>query len=236
MGDRSHSLKILKGRDFADRLREVCAPPLPARPLADPKYQRILIPGLCGGEVQFAQLGFIGQALRIPGAKVTALMGDDEPKALQLLQHNRELLKPLIKQFHGDWLKEIGDGTLSSFSSAVEAVKSALAIQHVLKDDPDLQLRIGLHVGDVVFEEGDVFGDGVNVGVCAGVTGGAMASGGTGVSSAEAIGDQAGDQSLPSLLVSLVWPVPSAFMTYISGLPSRSEWKAIFPPSGDQAG
>ena len=77
MGDRSHSLKILKGRDFADRLREVCAPPLPARPLADPKYQRILIPGLCGGEVQFALLGFIGQALRIRGAKVTALMCDE---------------------------------------------------------------------------------------------------------------------------------------------------------------
>ena len=93
----------------------------------------------------------------------TALMGDDEPKALQLLQHNRELLKPIIKQFHGEWLKEIGDGTLSSFNSAVEAVNCALAIQHVIKDDPDLRLRIGIHVGDVVFEEGDVFGDGVNV-------------------------------------------------------------------------
>ncbi len=77
MADRSQALKILKGRDFADRLREVCAPPLPTRPLADPKYQRILIPGLCGGEVQFALLGFIGQALRIRGAKVTTLMCDE---------------------------------------------------------------------------------------------------------------------------------------------------------------
>ncbi len=93
----------------------------------------------------------------------TALMGEDEPKALQLLQKNRELLKPIIEQFHGEWLKEIGDGTLSSFNSAVEAVNCALAIQHVLRDDPDLILRIGIHVGDVVFEGGDVFGDGVNV-------------------------------------------------------------------------
>jgi class 3 adenylate cyclase len=93
----------------------------------------------------------------------TALMGEDEAKALQLLQHNRELLKPIIKQFHGEWLKEIGDGTLSSFRSAVEAVNCALAIQQILQDDPELKLRIGIHLGDVVFEEGDVFGDGVNI-------------------------------------------------------------------------
>ncbi len=93
----------------------------------------------------------------------TALMSQDEEKALQLLQHNRELLKPLIRQFRGEWLKEIGDGTLSCFASAVDAVNCALVIQRTLKDDPDLSLRIGIHVGDVVFEEGDVFGDGVNV-------------------------------------------------------------------------
>ncbi|MCH8837503.1 MAG: hypothetical protein IIA60_06830 [Candidatus Marinimicrobia bacterium] len=93
----------------------------------------------------------------------TALMGNDEQKALQLLQKNRGLLKPIIEQFRGEWLKEMGDGTLSSFASAVDAVNCALAIQQVLKDDPDLKLRIGIHIGDVVFEGGDVFGDGVNV-------------------------------------------------------------------------
>ncbi|MCH7498195.1 MAG: tetratricopeptide repeat protein, partial [Candidatus Marinimicrobia bacterium] len=93
----------------------------------------------------------------------TALMSKDEAKALQLLQHNRELLKPIIRQFRGEWLKEIGDGTLSSFDSAVDSVNCALAIQQVLKDDPDLKLRIGIHIGDVVFERGDVFGDGVNI-------------------------------------------------------------------------
>ena len=93
----------------------------------------------------------------------TALMATDEGKALDLLQRNRKLLKPLIKSHHGEWLKEIGDGTLSSFSSAVEAVTCALDIQRTLKDDAELRLRIGIHVGDVVFSEGDVFGDGVNV-------------------------------------------------------------------------
>ncbi|MCH8024395.1 MAG: tetratricopeptide repeat protein, partial [Candidatus Marinimicrobia bacterium] len=93
----------------------------------------------------------------------TALMGKDEQKALDLLHQNRDFLKPLIQAYNGEWLKEIGDGTLSSFASAVEAVNCALEIQQTLLDDPDLQLRIGIHIGDVVFEGGDVFGDGVNV-------------------------------------------------------------------------
>ncbi|UCD38351.1 MAG: hypothetical protein JSW54_02410 [Fidelibacterota bacterium] len=93
----------------------------------------------------------------------TALMSEDEQEALRLLDKNRTLLKPIIEQFRGEWLKEIGDGTLSCFNSAVDAVNCALAIQQVLKDDPNLKLRIGIHIGDVVFEHGDVYGDGVNV-------------------------------------------------------------------------
>ncbi len=93
----------------------------------------------------------------------TALMSRDEDRALQLLQHCRELLKPLIQQFHGEWLKEIGDGSLSSFASTIDAVGCAVAIQHVLRRNPDLSLRIGIHLGDVVFENDDVFGDGVNI-------------------------------------------------------------------------
>ncbi len=93
----------------------------------------------------------------------TALMGEDEAKALQLLEKNHNLLKPIIEEFRGDWLKEIGDGTLSCFASAVDAVNCALKVQQSLKDDTELTLRIGIHIGDVVFKGGDVFGDGVNV-------------------------------------------------------------------------
>ncbi|MFC1620423.1 tetratricopeptide repeat protein [Candidatus Neomarinimicrobiota bacterium] len=93
----------------------------------------------------------------------TALMGEDEGQALGVLQQNREFQKEQIGKHNGEWLKEMGDGTLSSFSSAVDAVNCARAIQVGLRDDPDLTLRIGIHVGDVVFEEGDIFGDGVNV-------------------------------------------------------------------------
>jgi serine/threonine-protein kinase len=93
----------------------------------------------------------------------TALMGEDESKALGLLQKNRDFLKPIVEQHNGEWLKEMGDGTLSCFTSAVDAVNCAREIQLSLKDDPGLTLRIGIHIGDVVFEGGDVFGDGVNV-------------------------------------------------------------------------
>lgn len=93
----------------------------------------------------------------------TAIMAKDEQKALQLLNKNRKILKSLIKQYNGEWLKEMGDGTLSCFQSAVDAVNCSLEIQSELINDTDLTLRIGIHIGDVVFTEGDVFGDGVNV-------------------------------------------------------------------------
>ena len=56
----------------------------------------------------------------------------------------------------------MGDGLLSSFNSVIEAVKCAIEIQSKLKNDPELNIRVGIHVGDVLFKDGDVFGDGVN--------------------------------------------------------------------------
>ncbi|MFC1724291.1 protein kinase [candidate division KSB1 bacterium] len=93
----------------------------------------------------------------------TAIMSRDEKKALAILQRKRDVIKPLIKKHNGEFLKEIGDGTLSSFHSAVEAVNCGKDIQSVLQNDPDLNLRVGIHIGDVVFSSGDVFGDGVNI-------------------------------------------------------------------------
>ena len=92
----------------------------------------------------------------------TALMGDDERKALSLLERNFGIQKPLVHQFRGQWLEEIGDGALSSFESAVDAVYCALAIQQAAADE-DFKLRIGLHLGDVVFRGTQVHGDGVNI-------------------------------------------------------------------------
>ena len=93
----------------------------------------------------------------------TELMSRDENKAMALLEQQRTLLKPIINNFNGEWLKEIGDGILISFPSAVKAVTCSLEIQRILAHNPDLTLRIGIHIGDVIKKGSDVFGDGVNI-------------------------------------------------------------------------
>ena len=93
----------------------------------------------------------------------TALMGKDEFRAFQLLDKNRSIQKPLINQHNGHLIKEIGDGMLASFNSALDAVECATEIQHALNDDQELNLRLGIHLGDITFKDGDVFGDGVNI-------------------------------------------------------------------------
>jgi len=93
----------------------------------------------------------------------TALMQDDEPKARKLIQRHRELMKPLIEKHDGIILQYVGDGTFITFDSAIEAVNCGYEIQNELKSDKELSLRIGVHIGDVVVEGDEVYGDGVNV-------------------------------------------------------------------------
>ena len=93
----------------------------------------------------------------------TALMSLDEQKALSVLQKNMDIQKPLVEKFNGKFLKEMGDGTLLCFQSALDAVQCAHEIQQSVSDDPVLNLRIGIHLGDIVFKEGDIYGGGVNV-------------------------------------------------------------------------
>jgi TolB-like protein/Tfp pilus assembly protein PilF len=90
-------------------------------------------------------------------------MGEDETSAYQLLKKNRKVQKPLIEKHGGKWLKEMGDGVLASFSTVTEAVYCAIEIQRQCSKEPDLELRIRLHLGEVIMEDGDVFGDGVNI-------------------------------------------------------------------------
>lgn len=93
----------------------------------------------------------------------TALMGRDEQKAFEILRKNRDLQKPLIEQYGGRWIKELGDGVLASFSTVTDAVQCAISIQQSCSDVADLKLRIGIHQAEVIFEDDDVFGDGVNI-------------------------------------------------------------------------
>ena len=93
----------------------------------------------------------------------TALMGRDEEKAFQLLKKNREIHKPLIEKYEGKWIKEMGDGVLAQFDSAYNATRCAIEIQEKSKQEFRGELRIGLHLGEIIIENNDIFGDGVNV-------------------------------------------------------------------------
>lgn len=100
----------------------------------------------------------------------SSLAQRDERLALELLDEQRALLRPLLEGHGGHLIKTIGDGMLVEFPSAVEAARCAVEIQDALRKrskavqpDRGFQLRVGLHVGDVFFHEGDVYGDGVNL-------------------------------------------------------------------------
>ena len=93
----------------------------------------------------------------------TDLMGQDEEAGRRVRARHERLVREQVKRFLGQWIEEKGDESLSIFSSALDAVHCALAIQKRLVGDRDLQLRIGIHLGDVSVEDGRVYGDGVNV-------------------------------------------------------------------------
>ena len=101
----------------------------------------------------------------------SALAQKNEALALKLLEEHRQLLRTLFRKHEGTEIKTIGDAFLVEFTSTLEAICCAAEIQEALKDydaaasgqSVKIQIRIGLHMGDVVYRENDVFGDGVNI-------------------------------------------------------------------------
>ncbi|MGD2070908.1 MAG: adenylate/guanylate cyclase domain-containing protein, partial [Gemmatimonadota bacterium] len=93
----------------------------------------------------------------------TALMQGDEDLALAKRDRQREVLAELVPRHHGEILQYYGDGALSVFNSAVQAVECAVEIQLALREEPAVPLRIGVHTGDIVHERDGIAGDGVNV-------------------------------------------------------------------------
>ncbi|MCB1192017.1 MAG: hypothetical protein H7A23_22250 [Leptospiraceae bacterium] len=96
------------------------------------------------------------------------LMQNDEGQTLELLKEHNQLIFPIIEKNGGTIIKTIGDAILAVFDSCYSAMQSAISIQESLdefaKTNPNtLRVRIGLHIGEVVYREGDVFGNGVNI-------------------------------------------------------------------------
>ena len=104
-------------------------------------------------------------------AGYSRLMGIDEEGTLTRLKAVRkELVDPTIASHRGRIVKTTGDGVLVEFASAVDAARSAIEVQRGMAernaDVPQqirLEFRIGIHVGDIIIDENDIFGDGVNI-------------------------------------------------------------------------
>src|SRR5437868_14127228 len=104
-------------------------------------------------------------------AGYSRLMGADEEGTLaQLKAHRRALVDPKIKEHRGKIIKTTGDGMLVEFASVVDALRCAVEVQRGMAErnagvpqDKRIEFRVGIHQGDIVVEDRDIFGDGVNV-------------------------------------------------------------------------
>ncbi len=104
-------------------------------------------------------------------AGYSRLMGKDEEGTHAALKAcRRELIDPKIAEHHGRIVKTTGDGALVEFASAVDATRCAMEIQRAMAErnasipeDHRIELRIGINVGDIIIDKGDIYGDGVNI-------------------------------------------------------------------------
>ncbi len=93
----------------------------------------------------------------------TALMQRDEVKAIEFRNRHREVFNTITKKFNGRILQYYGDGTLSTFSSAIDAVRCGIEMQLAFRAEPQIPVRIGIHTGDIIVNKDEIIGDGVNI-------------------------------------------------------------------------
>lgn len=93
----------------------------------------------------------------------TAMMQENEQRTKELRDRFRAVLDEANLEFHGIILQHYGDGTLVMFGSAVDAVRCAVRIQSAMQSEPVIPLRIGLHVGDIAYDDEGIYGDSVNI-------------------------------------------------------------------------
>ena len=108
--------------------------------------------------------------LSADAVEYSRLMGDDEETTVRTITSYRKVLTTLIQQHNGNVLDSPGDNLLAEFVSVVDAVQCAVAVQKEIKarnaelpENRRMQFRIGINLGDVIEEEGRIYGDGVNI-------------------------------------------------------------------------
>src|ERR1700686_5437648 len=135
----------------------------------------------CYNSIQFSEPGCVLSSERVERrlaavlaadvAGYSRLMGIDEERTLARLKGARKaLVDPTLSKDRGRIVKTTGDGMLVEFASAVDAVRGAVEVQRGMADqnasvpqDQRIEFRIGIHVGDIIIDESDIFGEGVNI-------------------------------------------------------------------------
>src|SRR5258705_8999357 len=93
----------------------------------------------------------------------TALMQKNEQAAIERRNRHREVFEKTMTEYGCKIIQYYGDGTLSIFSSAIHAVNAGVEMQSLFRNQPQVPLRIGIHIGDVTLDDSGVYGDGVNI-------------------------------------------------------------------------
>src|SRR6187402_3614777 len=96
-------------------------------------------------------------------AGYTAMMQKDEESAVKMVKHHRAVLEKTVEEFEGNLIEFYGDGSLCIFTSVTKAMLCAVSIQLQMQREPLVPLRIGVHIGEVIYEDGKIMGDGVNI-------------------------------------------------------------------------
>ena len=110
----------------------------------------------------------------------TKMMQQDEQNAKYLRDRQRSVINELLLKYHGQIMQYYGDGVLMMFGSALDAVNCACDIQKELKKDPVVPMRVGIHIGDVMYDDEGIYGDAVNIAArvqALGIPGSVMMSG-----------------------------------------------------------
>ena len=93
----------------------------------------------------------------------TKLTSKDQSQASSLLKTQRKVFQPIVAQFNGSWIKEMGDGLILTFETVTDAVNCCIKLQDISKQIDNLSLRIGIHEGEILIEHNDIIGDDVNI-------------------------------------------------------------------------
>src|SRR6516162_4386062 len=170
----AHIGRLDEARAIVVRLRAITPQIVPRDlPRRNPRGPRAFAigPAVGGGRGGMSQTRRLAAILAADVAGYSRLMGADEEGTHERLKaHLRELVDPKIREHRGRIVKNTGDGFLAEFASVVDAVRCAVEVQRgmidrepEMPDDQRIRLRIGINLGDVIAEEHDIFGDGVNV-------------------------------------------------------------------------